>query len=253
VFRHSIDGNPGALSDGRKMLVLIFVVTLLVLMIIISYASGRARRLQAAEKLNQLTNATRSYIETLDQSRTFAPIALAGLHLEPKEFAIRHDNATLGEYRRAGVGGGIGTRVRVGGFPIYLGGWKSVPKEELRTVGTGQLVLTNQRLLFLGAHTLTVPFDKLLTCQQIGDGLVVSESRSKRPHAFVVENPGLWCFLINWVADNRFENPNLPDGMHLNVTGESPHLQVHVTGESPHLQVHVTDRGILGTPRAHPA
>jgi hypothetical protein len=44
--------------------------------------------------------------------------------------------------------------VRVGGFPIYLGGWKSVPNEELREVGTGELVLTNRRLLFLGAHTL---------------------------------------------------------------------------------------------------
>jgi hypothetical protein len=217
-------------------LVLIFVVLFLVLSISISYISGRTRRLQAAEKLDQLTAATRSYIETLEQRRTFAPVALPGLHLEPTEFAMRHDDATLAEFRRARVGGGIGTRVRVGGFPIYLGGWKSVPKEELRIVGAGQLVLTNRRLLFLGAHTLAIPFDRLLTCQQTDAGLVVSESRRKTPHVFVLENNGLWCFLVNWMADNRFEDQKLPDGMHISVTGEAPHLQVHVTG-----------RGILGT------
>jgi hypothetical protein len=65
---------------------------------------------------------------------------------------------------------------------------------------------------------------------------VTVESRSKHPHVFVVENPGLWCFLVNWVADNRFTDPKLPDGMHLCVTGESPNFQVNVTG-----------RGILGT------
>jgi hypothetical protein len=194
------------------------------------------RSYRRTQKINEITATTRDYLQALEQSRTFAPVAVPGLHLEHGEFAVRNDPATLAEYRQARLGGGVGTRVRIGGFPIYLGGWKSVPKEELREAGTGNLVLTNRRLLFLGARTLTIPFDKLLTCQQIGDGLVVSESRSKHPHALVVENPGLWCFLVNWVADNRFEGPKLPDGMHLSVTGESPNLQVHVTG-----------RGILGT------
>ncbi len=43
-------------------------------------------------------------------------------------------------------------------------------------------------------------------------------------------HPGLWCFLVNWVAENRFEDPKLPDGMHISVTGETPKLQLHVTG-----------------------
>jgi hypothetical protein len=188
-------------------------------------------RRQAAEKLDQLTAATRAYIEALEQSRVFAPVAVPGLHLEQREFAIRHDRATLAEFRRARVGGGLGTRVRVGGFPIYLGGWKSVPNEELREVGTGELVLTNRRLLFLGAHTLAIPFDRLLKCEQIDTALLVSESRSKSPRVFLPENnPGLWCFLVNWVAENRFEDPKLPDGMHISVTGETPKLQIEVTG-----------------------
>jgi len=183
-----------------------------------------------AEKLDRVTAATRGYIEALEQSRVFAPLAVPDLHLEQGEFAVRQDRATLAEFRRARIGGGLGTRVRVGGFPIYVGGWKSVPSEELREVGVGDLVLTNHRLLFLGTHTLTIPFDHLLTCEQKDTGLVVSESRSKSPHVFVLENEGLWCFLVNWVADNRFEHPKLPDGMHISVTGEAPKLHVHVTG-----------------------
>ena len=66
----------------------------------------------------------------------------------------------------------------------------------------------NRRLLFLGAHTTTIPFDRLLTCQQIDAGLVVSEGRSKHPHVL----------LVNWVSDNRFEDRKLPNGMHVSVT-----------------------------------
>jgi hypothetical protein len=117
--------------------------------------------------------------------------------LEQGEFAVRHDHAALAEMRRASVGGGVGTHVRIAGLPIYLGGWESVPNEAMRAVGAGDLVLTNRRLLFLGPRTLVIPFNKLLTCQQIGDGLMISESRSRHPHAFVVDNPGLWCFLVN--------------------------------------------------------
>lgn len=188
------------------------------------------RRRQATDKLSVLTAATRGYVEALEQSRSFAPLTVPGLHLEQGEFAVRHERATLAEFSRATVGGGLGTRVRVGGFPIYLGGWKSVPTEELREVGTGELVLTNRRLLFLGAHILTIPFDRLLTCQQMDAGLLVSESRNKRPHVFLPENPGLWCFLVNWLVDNRFEDAKLPDSMHISVTGEPPNLQVPVTG-----------------------
>jgi hypothetical protein len=213
----------------------VFLITLSVgfsFILLMAYRRSYRRN----RKINEITATTRDYLQALEQSRAFPPLAVPGLHLQHGEFAVRSDPATMAEYSRARVGGGVGTRVGVGGFPIYLGGWKSVPKEELREAGSGQLVLTNHRLLFLGARTLTIPFDKLLTCEQIGDGLVVSESRSKHPHAFAVENPGLWCFLVNWVVDNRFESPKLPDGMHLSVTGESPNLQVHVTG-----------RGILGT------
>jgi hypothetical protein len=187
-------------------------------------------RRPAAEKLDQLIASTRAYIETLERSRAFVAVEVPGLHLEQREFTVRHDPAKLAEFRSARVGGGVGTRVRVGGFPIYLGGWKSAPMNELREVGVGDLVLTNRRLLFLGVrHTLTIPFDHLLTCEQKDPaGLVVSKSRSKTPHVFFVENEGLWCFLVNWLADNRFEDPKLPDGIHLSVTGEAPKLRVEV-------------------------
>jgi len=78
------------------------------------------------------------------------------------------------------------------------------------------LVLTNRRLLFLaGTHTLVIPLDRLLMCEQSNAGLVVSESRSKHPHTFAVENEGLWCFLVDWIAKNRFAELKLPDTMHI--------------------------------------
>lgn len=185
-------------------------------------------RRQAAEQLSQLITSIRTYIESLERSRTFVAVEVPGLHLEKGEFAVRHDRATLAQFRKARVGGGLGTRVRVGGFPIYIGGWKSAPIDELREVGVGDLVLTNHRLLFLGAQTITIPFNHLLNCEQKSSGLVVSQSRSKTPHVFVLDSAGLWFFLVNWLAKNRLDGPSLPDGVHFSVTGEAPELRVEV-------------------------
>jgi hypothetical protein len=119
---------------------------------------------------------------------------LPGLHLRNGEFVIRHDTATLAKFVWARVGGSLGTRgVRV---------WKSIPKEELRETCTGDLVLTNQRLLFLGAQTLTIPFDKLLMCEEIDARLVISQSERERPDVLVLKNAGLWCFLVNVQVHN---------------------------------------------------
>jgi hypothetical protein len=217
-------------ADAIKNIAFLFSPVLLALCFGVVGLAIKNRR--QATKLNQLTSVTRDYIEAFEQSRVFAPVVVPGLHLEQGEFAIRHERATLAEVRRARIGSGLGTRVRVGGFPIYLGAWKSIPNEELREVGTGDLVLTNRRLLFLGGHTLALPFDKLLTCQQMHAALLVSESRSKRPHVFILDNAGLWCFLVNWAADSRFKDPKLPDGMHISVSGKAPELQIHVTGSA---------------------
>ena len=106
--------------------------------------------------------------------RQYCGLALS-LHLEQGEFAVRHARCDVGRNRSVKVGGGLGTRVGIGGFPIYLGGFKSVPKDELREVGAGELVLTNRRLLFLaGTHTIVIPLDRLLMCEQSNAGLVVS-------------------------------------------------------------------------------
>jgi hypothetical protein len=126
-----------------------------------------------------------------------------GLLLRNGEFVVQHDRATLKKFVRARVG--HGTRVRVG--PFYFGGWKSIPKEELREASTGDLVLTNQRLLFLGAQTLTIPFDKLLKCEQVDAGLVISQSEREHPLVLVLKNAGLWCFLVNCQVGNRKIRP----------------------------------------------
>jgi hypothetical protein len=213
-----------AILVGFAIGALIFLIPIILMKI-----SSIKSRWLVAEKLNQLTIETRSFIESLEQSREFPDVNASGLHLSAGEFLVRRERATLAKFTRARVGGGIGTRVRVAGFPIYIGGSKSIPTEELREAGAGDLVLTNRRLFFLGAQTVTVPFDKLLKCEQIDAGLIISASGRERPHILVLENAGLWCFLVNWVAKHQFENRRLPNDMHLAVTGQPPSLEVHVS------------------------
>ena len=126
--------------------------------------------------------------------------------------------------------------------PVGVAAYTLVPKEELREVGAGDLVLTNHRLLFIGAHTFAIPFARLLRCEQVDAGLVVSESRWKNPRVLLPENPALWYFLVNLVANNQFEGPRLPDDMHISVTGEVPKLRIEILDRGP------IKRGILGSP-----
>jgi hypothetical protein len=121
---------------------------------------------------------------------------MPGLHLRKGEFVVRHDRATLKQFVRTRVGSGLGIgRLRF---------WKSVPQEELREASTGDLVLTNRRLLFLGTQTLTIPFGMILRCEQVDAELVISKNRRGHPHVLVLKNAGLWCFLINArVNDSR--------------------------------------------------
>jgi hypothetical protein len=116
-------------------------------------------------------------------------VTVPGLHLRKGEFVVRHDRATLKQFVRTRVGSGFGIgRLRF---------WKSIPKEELHEASTGDLVLTNRRLLFLGSQTLTIPFERILRCEQANAGLVISATRRRHPHVLVLKNAGLWFFLIN--------------------------------------------------------
>jgi hypothetical protein len=108
--------------------------------------------------------------------------------------------------------------VHVGRIPIHLGSYKSIPVEELREVGAGELVLTNHRLLFIGRHTFAIPFNRL------------------------PNNATLWNFLVTWVAESRLEQPKLPDDVHLGVIGDPPKMRIVVLDKAP------ITRGILGTP-----
>jgi hypothetical protein len=52
---------------------------------------------------------------------------MPGLHRRNGEFVVQHDRATLKKFVRARVGGSLGTRF----LGVYVGSWKSIPKEEL--------------------------------------------------------------------------------------------------------------------------
>jgi hypothetical protein len=72
----------------------------------------------------------------LNVFRQFPDVKVPGLHLRDGEFVVRHERATLAKFVKTRIAGGLGTRVRIAGFPIYLGGSKSIPQEELREAST---------------------------------------------------------------------------------------------------------------------
>lgn len=185
------------------------------------------RRREAPKQVARTEAALRGFVQGLEATREFRKITLPGLNLGCDEFAIACERATLAGVRSIRSGAGVGTRVRVAGFPVYVGGWQSAPHDDLQAIGEGDLVLTNQRLLFLGPRTLTLPFAQILRVEQAaGAGIVVAETKAKTPHVFVFEMAPLWVFLVNWAMQSRFTSPRLPESVHLRVTGQPPKLEI---------------------------
>jgi hypothetical protein len=93
--------------------------------------------------------------------------------------------------RRAGYGG---IRVARG---VWIGGSQSEPHGELRTIDSGTLVLTNQRLVFLGTlRTSEIPLKKIVSITRWLDAIQINMSGRQKAQLFSVDNPLIWESLI---------------------------------------------------------
>jgi hypothetical protein len=90
--------------------------------------------------------------------------------------------------------GHTGIRYRVGSFRGH-----PVEQQSLGRLDTGTLVVTNQRLAFIGSTKSTsVVFAKLLHVECYSDALAVFQEGRENPDYYYVEQPKYVLFFINW-------------------------------------------------------
>lgn len=99
------------------------------------------------------------------------------------------------------VGGSHGVSIPLGhGFRYRVGAFAGQPVKstELSEVDTGTVVLTNQRLVFVGAQkSVAVPIEKILSLEVFPDGLSVHREGKEAPDIFVFDRAARLAAMLN--------------------------------------------------------
>jgi hypothetical protein len=143
------------------------------------------------------------FIERLTQQGSLEPITV-GVSLKKNEFAYLETQASLHETKSVSTyssSGRVGIRVMKG---VYIGSGssgRSQSHQEMGFINEGVLIITNQRLLFVGStENRIIPLNKIVSVDQLADAIgVFSETRTKTMY-FGVDNPLIWISVYQMIS-----------------------------------------------------
>ena len=188
----------------REILLHPIVVIVLLLAIGAYFISKEAKRRGAQQEAARVELETRPVREQeLEYARygTLEPIDPGAVVLAKGEEAFIAIDAALVELKTVrwrGRSTGISMRLFKGVWLRHSGA-HGAPEQEIVPVAQGELVATNQRLIFAGDQkTVTVPLDKISSFEEIPNGLRFSNAR--RTFNFILGNEH-GCDVFVTIAD----------------------------------------------------
>jgi len=127
-------------------------------------------------------------------SGKFPVVASPPVNLKPGEVAhhtcpveVRQMKTETSTYR-----GYAGTRVKIGNLPLYLGGSvpQKVSREVLATVGTGNLVITNKRVVLSGTKVnYSIRLDRINDLQIFSDAIQIMNEGKYGGRFYMTDDP----------------------------------------------------------------
>jgi len=130
--------------------------------------------------------------------------------LKPGEEAYVVLGAHLARYQShtTFVGGSQGVSIPIGhtGIRYRVGSFHGQPIQRiaLTAVDTGQLILTNRRVAFIGPQkSVLTPLEKIVHIEQYTDGLAVFQEGKENPDYYLVSSPAYFLLYLNWCLDHR--------------------------------------------------
>ena len=136
------------------------------------------------------------------------PIATS-LVLKKNEVAAASAQATLCRYRTSTryVGGSQGVSIPIGlGLRYRVSSFRGHPvqSEALSPVDQGTLVVTNQRLVFLGSkRDVSIPIAKLLQVEAFSNALGIAREGKEAREIYLVPQPAYLVLFIHWVVSHQ--------------------------------------------------
>ncbi len=151
--------------------------------------------------------------------------------LEPSEMAYFTSDVTMLAQRTETLTkhNFIGSRVRLGGMPIYFG--QSTPQKEsseiLADAGSGQFTLTNHRIIVVSdKETFSIPLSKVVDFEHYGSGIQIFVEGKHGGMIYQVERPWqLWILLFALLKSKGLKPSSEAE------TEELRHFALHVCEE----------------------
>jgi hypothetical protein len=157
-----------------------------------------------------------AYIAEVSRAGAFPTIWMSNVNIKKGEFGLLHEVATLYEIRASRISMGVGTRVKIGKIPIYLGGGQSIPVENLHPTAEGDLYLSNERVIFFSSsRSSTLALKDIVGIDASLESITLHSAKLQKPKIFTVTNPAKWSLLIKLLSGKHLESPTLADGLTL--------------------------------------
>jgi hypothetical protein len=136
------------------------------------------------------------------------PIAI-NMVLKRGEVAAASTDASLCRYRTRTqyVGGSQGLSIPLGhGLRYRISSFRGQPiqTELLTTVDQGMLVVTNQRLVFLGSkRDVSIPVAKVLQIEAFSNGLAIGREGKEARDIYLISHPAYITIFLQWVVAHQ--------------------------------------------------
>lgn len=131
------------------------------------------------------------------------------LVLKPKEIAVASVAATLCRYKTQThyVGGSQGLSIPIGhGFRYRVSSFRGQPiqTDVLSHLDEGTLVVTNQRLVFLGTkRDVSTPVAKLLQVEPFSNGVAISREGKESRDIYLTAQPAYLLLYLQWIVSHQ--------------------------------------------------
>lgn len=175
-------------------------LVILAFITLLASIGGSARRSALTKKrAEELKKEAQDFFDRLIKTGTLNGPEVPTI-LQSGEKALLHEPSTLTEARSVRAYSGTGTRVK----GIWLGGGLSTSYLAMKRIDTGSVTLTNERFIFDGEmEERILRISDIVSVRPWTDAIEISSQRRQKSQVYSVNNPFIWCMLINMIAKGQ--------------------------------------------------
>jgi hypothetical protein len=173
----------------------------IVISIALLWWRDRGQKQKRRERVDRMVGEAEHWLEQAKANGKVSAPNTGSMIIPKGEHALLAESTSLYELRVDSTRHYLGTRVKIGKVPFYVGSSKNISKKVLKATSSGTLALADKGLLFVGSsRTARVKVGDIVGVEPTIDSIVVNSGARAAPLVFSVQTPFTWFLAIKLVA-----------------------------------------------------